>query len=516
MTVASETSRVTYTGDNSTPTYAYPFPIQAKTDLRVIEVADGAEDEHTVDTDYTVAGVGDPDGGTITLTAGNLASGRKLIILRKQPQTQTLSLSNNGDLDGRSVMLALDRLAMQVQTLQDQVDRAPLIRETDRDTIANELTAAAPGRFLRINAGGDGLEWTSFAETALSYSFTTDNRLVRTDGTDGLQESGITLADDNQITGIAGLTIDNIDIDGNTIDATSGNLLLSSTSGNLILSRAGVAHSTLQAGALALGSGISLFADPTPGNLGQSGIPFGTLFAKGLSALGSNAVAVTGAATLSTAHIGRTVLIQDSGSPADFTVTLDDLANWSAGDLLTIMVDQDATRVFTIDGSGSQTIGADLTVKMRAGEVLVLSAKVSGTSRWDILHDTIKVQVHASSDAGQTLTTASVTKAQYEDETEDSHNCWATDTFTAPMSGLYAIMATVATTTASSASTGIWRNGTQVLWGITCVALGNAIAPVAATLRLASGDTIDIRYSASGEARLNQAMQNTILISKVG
>ena len=59
----------------------------------------------------------------------------------------------------------------------------------------------------------------------------TDNRLARYNLTQGIQQSGITVGDDNQITGVAGITVDNIDIDGNAIAATSGALSISAPAG---------------------------------------------------------------------------------------------------------------------------------------------------------------------------------------------------------------------------------------------------------------------------------------------
>ena len=68
----------------------------------------------------------------------------------------------------------------------------------------------------------------------------TDNRLARYNLTQGIQQSGITVGDDNQITGVAGITVDNIDIDGNAIATTSGALSLSApASSEVVINDAG-------------------------------------------------------------------------------------------------------------------------------------------------------------------------------------------------------------------------------------------------------------------------------------
>ncbi len=72
----------------------------------------------------------------------------------------------------------------------------------------------------------DGSGQLSFLEVAIRQSSFTDHSVIRADGTGGIQHSGVIIADDDQITGVAGITIDNIDIDGNTVNATSGDLEL--------------------------------------------------------------------------------------------------------------------------------------------------------------------------------------------------------------------------------------------------------------------------------------------------
>jgi len=63
----------------------------------------------------------------------------------------------------------------------------------------------------------------------------TDNRLVRTNGTTGdlIQQSGITISDTNEITGVARIQVDNIAINGNAVFSTSGDLELDAGLGTL-------------------------------------------------------------------------------------------------------------------------------------------------------------------------------------------------------------------------------------------------------------------------------------------
>lgn len=59
----------------------------------------------------------------------------------------------------------------------------------------------------------------------------TDNAIVRYDGISGklVQDSSVLIDDSDAVTGITQLTVDNVDINGNTVSSTSGNLILDPT-----------------------------------------------------------------------------------------------------------------------------------------------------------------------------------------------------------------------------------------------------------------------------------------------
>ena len=88
----------------------------------------------------------------------------------------------------------------------------------------DRLYFKADDKLYKLDAAGVeklvGLEFTS----------TNDNRLVRTDGTTGeaIQESGISVLDTDEITGVTKLTVDNLVMDGSLIESTVGELYLQS------------------------------------------------------------------------------------------------------------------------------------------------------------------------------------------------------------------------------------------------------------------------------------------------
>lgn len=114
-----------YEGDGSTDTYAYDWKITDKTHLFLsILDEEGDEDILIVDSDYTVTGVGDEDGGTIVLDDGNLADGAKLRIASAVPNTQPTVFPRQGSWDPKTVEGRLDAIVRQIQQLAEGLGRS--------------------------------------------------------------------------------------------------------------------------------------------------------------------------------------------------------------------------------------------------------------------------------------------------------------------------------------------------------------------------------------------------------
>lgn len=146
MTVSSQTSRVSYAGNGSTTAFAVSFYFLADSHLKVIlRAADGSETVKTLTTDYTVSGAGNPSGGTVTMLAAP-ASGTTLVIVRNVPLTQETDYQANDDFPAESHERALDKLTMEVQQLQEQVDRSaklPVTNPTDADALVADIVRLA-------------------------------------------------------------------------------------------------------------------------------------------------------------------------------------------------------------------------------------------------------------------------------------------------------------------------------------------------------------------------------------
>jgi hypothetical protein len=137
-----------YIGTGATDEYSYDFPIDVKTDLLVYRTDVGGNPTLlTVDTDYTVTSVGNDAGGTVVLTAGNLASGAKLFIRSNRPPTQLLSFANNTPLFPEQIGEGMDKLTMLVQQMQDVMLKFPsdVLRSTGDNVLPTPQSAKALG-----------------------------------------------------------------------------------------------------------------------------------------------------------------------------------------------------------------------------------------------------------------------------------------------------------------------------------------------------------------------------------
>jgi hypothetical protein len=186
MTVPSSTNRADYSGNGSTIEFATNFRFLQNEDLKVIltNTTTNVETEQSINSDYTVTGVGLDAGGTVTMVIAP-PSGYKLSILRSVAKTQETDYVENDDFPAKSHEDALDKLTMICQEQQDEIDRSLKLSESQ---IATGLTvpAAEEGKFLQwdddgnlknvtISASGE-LITTSFGEEVIVTSDAKDLR----------------------------------------------------------------------------------------------------------------------------------------------------------------------------------------------------------------------------------------------------------------------------------------------------------------------------------------------------
>jgi hypothetical protein len=166
MAVSSTSTTVSYTGNGSTTSFAVSFPFQgtgASAELEVVQrtIATGAETVLSYTTHYTVTG-GSGSTGTV-VAASAPADTVQWHIRRKTTRTQTVDYTANDPFPADTHELALDRLAMGMHELQEEVDRSFKVSRTNSITTP-EFTDAASDRaskLLGFSSDGNTLEATT-------------------------------------------------------------------------------------------------------------------------------------------------------------------------------------------------------------------------------------------------------------------------------------------------------------------------------------------------------------------
>lgn len=117
MTIATNTSTITYTGNGSTTAFAVPYVFFDPTELVVVSrnIATGVETTQLLTTNYTVSG-GNGAVGTVTAVVAP-PSTVTWTIYRNTAQTQNTAFPNQGPFPSTAMERALDRLTALVQEI---------------------------------------------------------------------------------------------------------------------------------------------------------------------------------------------------------------------------------------------------------------------------------------------------------------------------------------------------------------------------------------------------------------
>ena len=147
MTISSTTLRNSYSGNGSTTAFAYTFPINSTSEISVIErSATGTEtvkSEGSGSTNYSIVDNG-ASGGTVTMVTAP-ASGTTLVLLRNTALTQETDYVANDPFPAETHEDALDKLQMQNQELQEELNRSFKVSRTNTISSA-EFTDSATDR----------------------------------------------------------------------------------------------------------------------------------------------------------------------------------------------------------------------------------------------------------------------------------------------------------------------------------------------------------------------------------
>lgn len=159
MTISSTVNRISYSGDGVTVTFPTAFLFYSADDVDVILVLDD-EDSTEVDqirgSDYSVSGVGEPSGGTVTM-ATPPAVGQSLVVVRAQPYLQGMKLIENDPLPSAEVETSFDKQTIMSQQLLDRIERCVQLSKGDITGVSPILPTPEPNAFFSWNAELTGL-----------------------------------------------------------------------------------------------------------------------------------------------------------------------------------------------------------------------------------------------------------------------------------------------------------------------------------------------------------------------
>ena len=159
MTISTTSIKNSYSGDNSTTVFNYTFKVSDEDEIQVIiRASTGTETVKTKTTHYTVSGVGNANGGSVTFQSGHVPTNTETVVLRRStPQTQGLDLIENDPMPADNIETAYDKLTAISQELQEQVDRSLKISRTNTMTSTEFLTSATDraSKVLSFDSSGE-------------------------------------------------------------------------------------------------------------------------------------------------------------------------------------------------------------------------------------------------------------------------------------------------------------------------------------------------------------------------
>jgi len=155
MTITNQTNKISHLGTGEQDDFTFDFLVYDEDDLKVYE-------NGTLTTrPYTIEGVGDPAGGTVTFTDPEdlPESGSTVTIIRELDYVQEVDYEDYIAYSAQVKEQALDRLTMMTQQLSEQIDRSIVLR----------VDAQLSGLTLPVNPGRV-IGWNEDATDLTTYS----------------------------------------------------------------------------------------------------------------------------------------------------------------------------------------------------------------------------------------------------------------------------------------------------------------------------------------------------------
>lgn len=176
MTVSTTKAEQVHTGNAAATSFATNFKLldAAHLVVRTRVIATGVETTRVLDTDYSVSGIDDDAGATVTypLSGSPLPATQQIILVREVPFTQATSIKNQTGFFPEVLENAYDLIVMMAQQVRAKTDRA--LRFAIGSTFDAELPALDGNRTLITNSAGTAfVQGPTAAEISSAEGFAT-------------------------------------------------------------------------------------------------------------------------------------------------------------------------------------------------------------------------------------------------------------------------------------------------------------------------------------------------------
>lgn len=200
MTVQTNTNVASFNGNGVTQIFPIAFKFNNDTDLIVLLVDDatGAVSQLTLNSDYTVSGEGDEEGGLINVVVAP-ALGQRLKVTRVVDIRQLTDLRNQGKFFAEVHEDAFDLLTMIAQQHESGIKSALRVAESDPEPARIPAVAQRAGKLLAFNQDGDPTTVAPVSDSS------TELRLELANGTPHLVDGEVVWRADRHIDSVAAL-----------------------------------------------------------------------------------------------------------------------------------------------------------------------------------------------------------------------------------------------------------------------------------------------------------------------
>lgn len=166
MGISSVTNRVSYVGDGSSATFAFPYEFFAPLDLNVFIYNSSTQQatQQVLNTNYTLGGTPNSQGvytqgGSVIFTS-SIPQSLYVVIARDPSRVQNYALLQNGAINSLALVQEFDYTTLLIQRLHDKAIRSLRFPDGYAGTLDIQVPAGtAAGKYMQIDSSGLRFEW---------------------------------------------------------------------------------------------------------------------------------------------------------------------------------------------------------------------------------------------------------------------------------------------------------------------------------------------------------------------